>query len=647
MQNSIRTANFYVMIVIDLLCFAAALYTAYLLRFDFYIPYLHYERMLGLLPWILPMKLAIFMVFSMYRGMWRYTSLLDSILLMRATCVQSLLLIAGIAYLTGFAGYSRAVFGMDFLLTFLFTGGARLAIRIMFSLMETGRFWLPMTGKDARKGAKRVIIIGAGRAGERLVSELNRDLSLGYFPVGFVDNNPSLKGRTIHGRPVMGTLDRLPEAIVSTRAEEILIALTEASSAQVRSIVEACSETGLPCKILPPMNEILDFKRGVKNMREVNYLDLLGRTPVELDTAAISRYLEGKTILVTGCGGSIGSELVRQIVRFAPSKLVLVDSSEFNLYKIQMELEHAIGFRDYAVVLGNIRDAELMRCTFIEHKPEAVFHAAAYKHVPMLERNPWQAVENNILGTQTLMQAAHDAEVERFVVVSTDKAVRPTNVMGASKRVTELLMRRFANSRTRFMAVRFGNVVGSSGSVVPLFLDQIAKGGPVTVTHPEVTRYFMSIAEAAQLILQAGTMAHGGEIFVLDMGVPVKIADMAKDLIRLAGLEPDVDIPIVFTGLREGEKLYEELITADEGVVRTEHDKIMVLRCCDESHISAAAQEHLQQWLAAAAAAAEAHDGQGVRGALQKLVPEYAPYEPAKQNGLPLNNLYRCQNENK
>jgi len=627
MRIALRTANFYIMMCVDLLCFAAALYAAYMLRFDFSIPYLHVERMKGLLPWVLPMKLAVFVVFSMYRGMWRYTSLRDSILLLRAASVQSLLVIAGVAYLTGFAGYSRAVFGMDFLLTFLFTGGARLGIRILFSLRETGRFWLPMTGRTARKGARRVIIIGAGRAGERLVSELTRDVSLGYFPVGFVDNNPALKGRTIHGRPVMGTLDRLPEAIVSTRAEELLIALTEASSEQVRHIVQACSETGLPCKILPPMNEILDFKRGIKNMREVNYLDLLGRSPVELDTGAISRYLQGKCILVTGCGGSIGSELVRQIIRYAPARLVLVDASEFNLYKIQMDLEHVHGFHDYVAVLGNIRDAHLMRTTFAAHKPEAVFHAAAYKHVPMLERNPWQAVQNNILGTQTLMQAAHDAGVQRFVVVSTDKAVRPTNVMGASKRVTELLMRRFSGSSTRFMAVRFGNVVGSSGSVVPLFLDQIARGGPVTVTHPEVTRYFMSIAEAAQLILQAGTMAQGGEIFVLDMGVPVKIADMAKDLIRLAGLEPEVDIPIVFTGLREGEKLYEELITADEGVVRTEHDKIMVLRCCDSAQISESALQALEQGLQQAVQAAQAHDGAAVRRALHVLVPEYTEVE--------------------
>ncbi|UZP66169.1 polysaccharide biosynthesis protein [Desulfovibrio mangrovi] len=622
-----RSKNLYTMAAIDLACFAAALLFSYCIRFDFKIPSSYGVQYAELLLPVLAIKFSVFMTMGLYRGMWRYTSLHDGWTLLQAVAIQSCIVLFFIVYAYGAQGFPRSVFILDPLVTFALTGGIRMGIRAYYSIFADGSTPFATTRSLFKASSrKRAIIIGAGRAGERLVRELQAETTLGYEILGFIDKEGTLHGRTIHGKPVFGSLDVLEGIVKSMRADEAIIALTEASGESILEIANACNEIGLAHKILPSMHEVLDWKRGVKALREVNYLDLLGRSQINLDTRAIAAYLEGRTVLVTGCGGSIGSELVRQIVRFNPAKLILVDAGEHNLYQIEMELLHRIGFKNYVTVLGNIRDGELMKAVFETNKPHAVFHAAAYKHVPMLERNPWQAIHNNIFGTRTIMQAAVDAGVERFVVVSTDKAVRPTNVMGTTKRITELLMQTFSDSSTRFMAVRFGNVLGSSGSVIPLFLDQISKGGPVTVTHPEVTRYFMSIPEAAQLILQCGTMAHGGETFVLDMGVPVRIADMAADLIRLAGFEPGKDIEITFTGLREGEKLYEELITDGEGILRTEHDKIMVLGCCDLKNMETG-REQFKKDLVALGKAADAYDHEGIRAILRRMVPEYIPAE--------------------
>ena len=351
---------------------------------------------------------------------------------------------------------------------------------------------------------------------------------------------------------------------------------------------------------------------------------------MELDATGIRNYLDGKTVLITGCGGSIGSELCRQVVKYQPGALVLVDASEANLFHIQMELQHESCFQKCHGILGHVQDRPLMTSVFQKFRPEVVFHAAAYKHVPVLEKNPWEAITNNIVGSRVVMELAVEYGVDRFVLVSTDKAVRPTNVMGASKRVTELLLQSFQGNATKFMAVRFGNVVGSSGSVVPLFRRQIEHGGPVTVTHPEVTRYFMTIPEAAQMIMQAGAMGEGGEIFILKMGTPVKIADMARDLIRLSGKEPDKDIKIVFTGLREGEKLYEELITVGEGIVPTGHEKIMVLRS-DGLFNGSSDRVRLREWLDSELRLlcdmALRHDSQAIKKRLQEIVPEYTPQD--------------------
>ncbi|MUM77509.1 NAD-dependent epimerase/dehydratase family protein [Pseudodesulfovibrio sp. F-1] len=609
-----RNLNFYAMLLADMVIFAVALYAAYLFRFDFEVPHFFAVQYQGLLKYVIAFKVALFLFFGLYRGMWRYTSLDDYWRLLRVTALQSLILVSFVVFRFSFVGVPRSIFVIDWVLTLVLCSGLRLLIRAFYART--------LSLARSAPGRKDVLVVGAKDAAEKIGRELTTSQGQ-HNLIGFLDDDPALRGRTIHGRPVLGPVASLGEVAERFGVDEIFLAVSEATAEEMRRMVETCKATGLPYKTLPAMAEIIDGKVAVNTLRDIDYLDLLGRSPVSLDTAGIRQYLCDQTVLITGCGGSIGSELCRQIVRYRPGRLVLVDASEYNLYEIEMELRHALGFDRCTTILGSVADAPLMERTFREHRPSAVFHAAAYKHVPMLERNPWQAVRNNIEGSRTVMQAAVRAGVERFVVVSTDKAVRPTNVMGASKRVTELLMQALSGGPTRFMAVRFGNVVGSSGSVVPLFRRQIASGGPVTVTHPDVTRYFMSISEATQLILQAGSMGEagtGGEVFVLDMGVPVRIADMARDLIRLSGKEPDVDVEIVFTGLREGEKLFEELITEGEGIVRTEHDKILVVGSADTVRA-----KDLDSELDALCRAAEAHDGEAIRTILKRLVPEYAP----------------------
>jgi FlaA1/EpsC-like NDP-sugar epimerase len=396
----------------------------------------------------------------------------------------------------------------------------------------------------------------------------------------------------------------------------------------MRRIVECCEAAGVRYRIVPGLGDLMAGKVSVKALRDVRYEDLLGRPPVELDVEGVAAYLKDKRVLVTGAGGSIGAELCRQVAAFKPETLILLDASEPSLYAIQMELKHRMGYLKYVTALGSMTNEKLVDNLFAQYRPHVVFHAAAYKHVPMLERNPWEAVRNNIRGTRLVMEAAVANGAERFLLVSTDKAVRPTSVMGASKRVCERIMVAMEGDGTRLMAVRFGNVLGSSGSVIPLFRDQIARGGPVTVTHPEVTRYFMTIPEACSLILEAAGMGTGGEIFVLEMGTPVKIADMARDLIRLSGKEPDREIKIAYTGLRAGEKLYEELITGGEDVVQTSHEKILVLQNDGDRRSPeelAMFRENLFAALEDLYIAADAYSSEEVLRKLEGVVPDFKP----------------------
>ena len=617
------------MLVGDAVLFAVSVCMAYLVRFEFTPDFFFLAQMFKVLPLFVAIKSGVYFLFGQYRGMWRYTSFFELVNLGKASGAASLVLVAVVLYLRGFTDFPRSIFLLDFILTIFLTTGLRLGIRRYFeagSLRDAGASLVHLFRRPRR--GKRILILGAGLAGEQILREMLKKQDLGYLPVGFLDDAPSRWGRLIHGTPVLGPIQELSKVARQEKVTEVLIARPSATGEEMRAMVEQCEQAGIRFRTLPSLGELIDGKVSVKALRDVNVQDLLGREQVDLETGRISGYLTDKVVLVTGCGGSIGSELCRQIIRYSPRMLILLDSSEYNLYSIQMELHHRHGFKAYLPVLGTLQNRMLLEKTFTACKPEVIFHAAAYKHVPLLEKNPWEAVTNNILASRVLMQTALHHKAERFVLVSTDKAIRPTNVMGASKRITEIILQSLIGGDTKFMSVRFGNVIGSSGSVIPLFLEQIRRGGPVTVTHPEVTRYFMTIPEATQLILQAGAMGGQGELFLLKMGLPVKIADMARDLIRLAGKEPDKDIVIKFTGLREGEKLYEELITEGEGVVETSHEKIMQLQA-DGPWYGHDGREELVRWLDHCldelAALAQDFNNCGIKKKLVEMVPEYTP----------------------
>jgi FlaA1/EpsC-like NDP-sugar epimerase len=646
MRQHLRKANFWVVAAADVLLLIGAHFFAYLIRFDGVIGPAEWKSINMVLPPLLGFKLLIFYSFGLYRGMWRYTSLADLLKILKACSMAAFMVMSALLLVNRFQGFSRSVYVLDALLTFLFIAGFRVGLRFYYQKFPGLPFFRDGSFKSPRR--KRLLIIGAGDAAEMVTREIRDNQVLPYEVMGFLDDHHSKIGQQIHGIPVLGAIGDLQEWLFKTKAREILIAIPSASRDQMGRIIELCRESGLPFKTLPGLGELISEKISIKNIRDVSYKDLLGRPPVRLEQEKIGDFLRGRTVLVTGAGGSIGSELCRQILRFDPGKLILFDASEQNLYQMEMEILHEHGYQDYVTVLGKVQDVKLLEPLFRHYQPAVVFHAAAYKHVPMVECNPWEGVYNNVFASKRLMEAATRHGVERFILVSTDKAVRPTNVMGATKRMTEIIMQALhggrgqepavgskpsaisrqpaalmgqEQGRTRFMAVRFGNVLGSSGSVIPLFRRQIELGGPVTVTHSEMTRYFMSIEEASQLILQAAAMGEGGEIFILEMGTPVRIAQMARDLIRLCGKEPDTEIEIKYTGLRPGEKMYEELITEGEGIVPTGHEKIMVLQG------KGIALEELREPLALLKHYAHTHDARGIKAELKRVIPEYTPHD--------------------
>jgi len=424
---------------------------------------------------------------------------------------------------------------------------------------------------------QRLLIIGAGDAGEVIFREIRKHPELGYKVIGFIDDDLKKVGRKIHNLKVLGTRKDIGKIVSREDINEIIIAIPSASGKIVREIISYCERTKAKLKILPGMYKIIKGDITINEIREVRLEDLLGRKPVETNLEEISQYLSGKSVLITGAAGSIGSELSRQVIRFNPGKLLLLDNNENEIFFLQRELEKIEHSFPLAFLVNDIKEKEVLESIWREHNPDVVFHAAAHKHVPLMEENPVAAVRNNVLGTKNLMKTAQ-GKTERFILISSDKAVNPMNIMGATKRTTELMMQFFSNDKTKFCAVRFGNVLGSKGSVVPLFKRQIAEGGPVTVTHPEIKRYFMSVAESVSLIIQAGAISKGGEVFILDMGEPIKIVNLARDLIILSGLEPENDISIKIIGLRPGEKLNEELLTTGEGIRATRHKKIFIAR---------------------------------------------------------------------
>lgn len=604
------------MLFADAVLVALAYSLAYLVRFEGNIPLQNMEQLKAALPFVVPLKLICFFIFGLYRGMWRYTSLVDLRKVFSATSIASAVIILFILYQYRFQGYSRSVYVIDWGLTFMFTGGVRLLIRILLGSPLLS-FWT----QKSRRGdspVKKLLIVGAGDAGEKILREIYETQWNRFKPAGFLDDDPEKRGKTIHGIPVLGTLDDIGK--IKVEFDEILIAIPSVRGEAMRRIVSLCEETGKPFRTLPGIWELIEGTVLVRSIRKVHLEDLLDREEVHLDEEEIRQYIKDKRVLITGAGGSIGSELVRQVGCFHPQAMALLDFSEENLFQIEGECRQRFGFIPISGFLVDVKNRESACRAFREFGPDVVFHAAAYKHVPMQEMHPWEAVFNNIAGTRNMVEAALENRVERFVLVSTDKAVRPVNVMGATKRVAEMIVECVNGGiATRFIAVRFGNVLWSSGSAIPTFQKQISRGIPVTVTHPEITRYFMSILEAAQLILQAGAMGRGNEIFILDMGKPMRIVDLARDLIRLSGLEPDKDIPIQFIGLRPGEKLYEELITEGEGIVATDHEKILVLQ--GNAHNRDALNTQIDELLAVA----DTYDAAAIKEKLREIVPEYTP----------------------
>jgi FlaA1/EpsC-like NDP-sugar epimerase len=616
MYQQLKNPKFYIMILCDVVIFVMAHVLAYMGRFEFVLNPSQIHQIQSTLLWLIPLKVFIFFGFGLYRGMWRYTSIRDLQNLLHASVLSTLLVMAVILYLHRFIGYSRSVFLMDGVLTFILSGGFRVLVRVYYLRHSNVG---PYHVFDRSKGTKkRLLVVGAGSAGEKVIREIQENPGIRFDPVGFLDDDWGKWGKAIHGVPVWGRVDDIEKHV--DKYDEIVIAIPSIRGGEMRRIVDLCEKTGKRIRTVPGIGELIEGKVSVKAIRDVTLGDLLGRDEVRLDEEGIREYLKDKRVLVTGAGGSIGSELVRQVCKYHPAAVGLVDFSELNLFRVEMECRQTFSFIAVSSYLADIRRRGIMERVIKGFNPAVIFHAAAYKHVPIQEQYPWEAVRNNVCGTRNMVELALENGVQRFVMVSTDKAVRPTNVMGATKRVAELLATSSnGNSRTRFMAVRFGNVIGSSGSALPLFQEQIARGGPVTVTHPEITRYFMSIPEAAQLILQTGAMGEGGEIFILDMGKSIKVLDMVKDLIRLSGFEPEKDIPIQFIGLRPGEKLYEELITEGEGIVPTNHEKILVLR--GNSYDKKCLDEKIDELIAVAGT----HEAVAIKKKLQEIVPEYTP----------------------
>lgn len=613
MIAKINNFRFGIIVVTQVAIVAISFALAFFLRFDFRFPAGYQPTFWMILPALLVTKLVVFWKFQLFRGWWRYVSVPDLIAIFKGNVLASLGLLLYAVFVHRLYHIPRSVLVLDFVFCFLLMGGVRFMTRIF------RENYLPMP-RGQQDFFQRVVIVGAGDAGQMIVREIRSNSRLSLLPIGFVDDDPSKQKMVFQGVKVLGRQDDLEKVVKDHAADEIIIAIPSATGQQVKTLVDRCLKTGVNFKILPGVGDLINGKVSVQQLRDVALEDLLGRKPIVLDEAQIKRYLKDKRVLVTGAGGSIGSEICRQVAKYSPEKLILFENAETPLFHIEQELAQHFPHIHLVPIIGDVRNRSRVNVIFDEQLPEVVFHAAAYKHVPMMEANPAEAINNNVQGTRIIADAAHEIGVETFVMVSTDKAVRPTNVMGASKRVAELYVQSLAKtSHTRFVTTRFGNVLGSNGSVIPTFKEQIKNGGPVTVTHPEVTRFFMTIPEATQLVLQAGSMGKGGEILLFDMGQPVKIVTLAEELIRLSGLQPYEDIEITFTGLRPGEKLYEELLLADEGVLHTHHEKICIARS------SPPPREQLLKQLDRLMGAAKELDLNGVRAILRDIVPEYQP----------------------
>jgi FlaA1/EpsC-like NDP-sugar epimerase len=618
MLNNPKTA---LAIAHDVVACGVAWVLAYLLRLnlDYTDPF--FSGAWKTLPWVIPTQAVVFLAFGLYRGIWRYASLPDLKRIVLAAAVATMATALLLKLLPAPGTVPRSVFILDPILLVMLMGGSRLAYRTWKE-----RRLLSLHALEAQP----VLVLGAGDAGASLAKALAR--SSEWRVVGFLDDDSGKHGRQVHGLPVLGPIDALPRHAARCDVKHAIVALPSASHAVRRRAVEVATRAGLRALTVPSFDDLVSGRVSVSSIRQVELDDLLGRDPVMLDTVGLREWLSGRTVLVTGAGGSIGAELCRQIARFAPARLIMLELNEFALYRMEQEFAEQFKTLPVACLIGDVKNRLRMEQVLDEYRPDVVFHAAAYKHVPLMEEeNAWEAVQNNVLGTLVMAEASRDREIGKFVFVSTDKAVNPVSVMGATKRLAEMVCQALQRpsspspvhpgqgkkSATQFIMVRFGNVLGSAGSVIPKFKEQIARGGPVTVTHPEITRYFMSIPEACQLVLQAGLMGKGGEIFVMDMGEPVKIVDLARDLIRLSGFTED-DIKIAFTGLRPGEKLYEEPLADGETTLPTPHPKLRIARA---RNVDPGWLDELRVWLMIPPVTPEK-----LRSELARWVPEYRPY---------------------
>lgn len=601
----------------DLAAASAAWVCAYLLRFNFELPPSFTSEIWETLAWVVVLQAFVFWGLGLYRGIWRYASLIDLKRIFWAVIVATALTPLLFWLLRLDVVLPRSVLVIYPALLMLFMGGGRLIYRLW---KEQALF------ADIKLRGEPVLVLGAGDAGFGLAKDLARNPL--WRVVGFLDDDGQKVGNVVNGVRVIGKLEALANTAKKLGVDKVIIAMPGVSHTQRRRAIELCSMAGIKPLTVPSFDDLMSGQSNISQLRAVELDDLLGRDPVALDEEGLQQQLAGSVVLVTGAGGSIGSELCRQIGRFSPAKMIMYEANEFALYKMEQEMGQVFPKLEILYLAGDVRDEARLNQVFSEHRPDVVFHAAAYKHVPLMERsNAWQAVRNNVYGTWQVARCAMRYGAGKFVMISTDKAVNPTSVMGATKRLAEIICQGLQQADgTRFIVVRFGNVIGSNGSVIPKFREQIAGGGPVTVTHPEITRFFMTIPEAAQLVMQAGHMGNGGEILILDMGEPVKIADLAKQMIRLSGLKED-DIQIHFVGLRPGEKLYEELISDEEHTLPTPHPK---LRIAEARTVSPEDMQSLLDWISSE----QIFSGEAVRERLKQWVPEYLPSSNGNETGV-------------
>ena len=552
------------LMITDAVIVALTPFLALLIRFEGTIEASYYAALVDFIPIVVVVQMVIFYLFHLYQRLWRYAGIHELFSIAGAVTIGTIIL-AGIAYANNVM-LPRSMYLLSAILNMACIGLSRILVRVAYHRR-----------RQRHKNSSNVLIVGAGDVGASIAKEIKDHYGNSKKIIGFIDDDPAKIGQRLIGEKVLGNRNTIQKIVEQNKVQEIIIAIPSANGTLVRGIVQACRQTKCSVKVVPAIHEVIDGMVTMRQLRDVNLEDLLRRDPVRLDQSLVKEYLTGKNIIVTGAGGSIGSELCRQIARMSPRQLILLGKSENNIWDIQRELQWDFPTLHTEAIIANVCDERRIRNIFTRFRPHVVFHAAAHKHVPLMEYQPDEAVKNNIFGTKIVAEAAAWADVDRFVMISTDKAVNPTSIMGATKRVAEMIICSMnTKTKKKYTAVRFGNVLGSRGSVIPLFRKQIVKGGPITVTHPDMQRYFMTIPEAAQLVLQAGAMAQGGEVFVLDMGNPIRILDMACDLIELTGLVPHKDIKIEFTGLRPGEKLFEEFLSAEEGSASTKHEKIYV-----------------------------------------------------------------------